>query len=101
MSSETVEKEQVREEVGLPEAHRPHPLDAPLTIAHAAMAEHLSRSVTGNFIGYQVVIRLNIAATDDVMAREMAKGIVPLLSQNANVKLQKVYRDRQPEALSL
>lgn len=85
----------------MPAVHVPHPLDGALTQAHAAMEEHLSKVGTSNFIGYQVTIRVPIHAEDDPMARQVAKGILPFISGNASVKLQKIYRDRSPEAVTL
>ena len=85
----------------MPAEHVPHPLDGALTQAHAAMEEHLSKVGTSNFLGYQVTIRIPIRAEDDPMARQVARGVLPFISSNASVKLQKIYRDRSPEAVPL
>jgi len=57
-------------------------------------------------MNYQLTIRIPIDALDDVEARKMANDILDdiynhLMSEKTDRKLQRIYKDRAPERISM
>ena len=86
---------------GLPKGHEPHPLDSLLVSSFDRMEAPVRKVFQDDSDGYQLVIRIPISAVDDVMARTVAKNILLLLGSDKNVKLQRVFKSKQPESVPL
>lgn len=86
----------------LPIEHKPHHLDEALVKAHAAMkVKSYNRKESA---GHQLVLRIPISAIDDVQVREIAGKILSQLGdlpEGADVKLQRLYKNAQPESITL
>ena len=86
---------------GLPKAHQPHPLDSALVESFAAAGPVFVKRDNNDFVDYQLTLRIPIDAVDNMMARSITRNIMLLIGNKVSLKLQRMHKDKPPEAVSL